>query len=42
MAEIVLGLAMSHSPQVSQEPKWWSEQSRMDQNRTPYEELLKG
>jgi 3-O-methylgallate 3,4-dioxygenase len=41
MAEIVLGLAMSHSPQVSQEPKWWSEQARIDQKRTPYEELLK-
>src|SRR5258708_22838773 len=41
MAEIVLGLAMSHSPQVSQEPKGWSDQARIDQNRTPYEELLK-
>jgi hypothetical protein len=40
MAEIVLGLAMSHSPQVSQEPKWWSEQAHIDQKRTPYQELL--
>ena len=41
MAKIVLGLAMSHSPQVSQEPKWWSEQGQIDQRRTPYQELLK-
>jgi len=41
MAEIVLGLAMSHSPQVSQEPKWWSEQAQIDRRRTPYDELLK-
>ncbi len=41
MAKIVLGLAMSHSPQVSQEPKWWSEQAQIDRQRTPYEELLK-
>ena len=41
MAKIVLGLAMSHSPQVSQEPKWWSEQAQLDQRRTPYDELLK-
>src|ERR1700756_451722 len=42
MAEIVLGLAMSHSPQVSQEPKWWREQAQIDQRRTPYAELLRG
>ena len=41
MAKVVLGLAMSHSPQVSQEPKWWSEQADIDRRRTPYEELLK-
>ena len=41
MAEIILGLAMSHSPQVSQEPKWWSEQAQIDRRRTPYDELLK-
>lgn len=40
MAEIVLGLAMSHSPQVSQEPKWWGEQAQIDRRRTPYDELL--
>ena len=40
MAEIVLGLAMSHSPQVSQEPKWWGEQGLIDRKRTPYQELL--
>ncbi|ODV41238.1 hypothetical protein AWV79_26780 [Cupriavidus sp. UYMMa02A] len=40
MAKIVLGLAMSHSPQVSQEPKWWSEQAQIDQRRTPYQDLL--
>lgn len=41
MAEIVLGLAMSHSPQVSQEIKWWGEQGLIDRKRTPYEELLR-
>jgi hypothetical protein len=40
MAEIVLGLAMSHSPQVSQDPKWWAEQAQIDRGRTPYDELL--
>lgn len=40
MAEIVLGLAMSHSPQVSQDPKWWAEQGEIDRTRTPYNELL--
>jgi len=40
MAEIVFGLGTSHSPQVSQEPKWWGEQGLIDQKRTPYEELL--
>jgi 3-O-methylgallate 3,4-dioxygenase len=40
MAEIVLGLAMSHSPQVSQEPKWWGEQAQIDRKRTPYGQLL--
>ena len=40
MAEIILGLATSHSPQVSQEPKWWGEQGLIDQKRTPYRELL--
>lgn len=42
MAEIVLGLAMSHSPQVSQETKWWGEQGLIDQKRTPYQELIQG
>jgi len=41
MAEIVLGLGTSHSPQVSQDPKWWSEQGLLDQKRTPYEALLR-
>jgi 3-O-methylgallate 3,4-dioxygenase len=41
MAEIVLGLGTSHSPQVSQEPKWWGEQGLLDQKRTPYEALLR-
>jgi hypothetical protein len=40
MAEIVLGLAMSHSPQVSQDPRWWAEQAQIDRRRTPYDELL--
>ncbi|HEY3657203.1 MAG TPA: hypothetical protein VGL34_19695 [Steroidobacteraceae bacterium] len=41
MAEIVLGLGTSHSPQVSQDPKWWGEQGLLDQKRTPYEALLR-
>lgn len=40
MAEIVLGLATSHSPQVSQEPRWWREQGIIDQRRTPYQQLV--
>src|ERR1700730_1410568 len=31
---------MSHSPQVSQDPKWWAEQAQIDRRRTPYDELL--
>lgn len=39
MAEIVLGLATSHSPQVSQGTQWWPDQADLDRNRTPYEAL---